>query len=180
MAVESPVAAQFLIQGGGQRHDPVLVALAVANKELVLAAFDVVDSQPETFAQTQPAAVDELERSTIAAQADVGEQVVDLLAGEHGGQRVVVLGADLGEERPVLMPEEFDEEHAGCGQSLADGLGLPMLLELYEQEVVAQLRLGEGGWIAAQVLVNQPDLSVIGVPGAVGVVAQGEVIGELS
>lgn len=71
MAVESPVAAQFLIHGGGQRHDPVLVALAVANKELVLATFDVVDSQPETFAQTQPATVDELERSAIAAQADV-------------------------------------------------------------------------------------------------------------
>ena len=54
-----------------------------------------------------------------------------------------------------------------------------MLLELYEQEVVAQLRLGDGGRIAAQVLVNEPDLSVIGVPGAVGVVAQREVIGEL-
>ena len=77
------------------------------------------------------------------------------------------------------MPEQVDKEHAGGGAGLADGLGLPMLLELYEQEVVAQLRLGDGGRIAAQVLVNQPDLSVIGVPGAVGVVAQREVIGEL-
>jgi hypothetical protein len=29
-----------------------------------------------------------------------------------------------------------------------------MLLELYEQEVVAQLRLGDGGWIAALKEVN--------------------------
>ena len=66
-----------------------------------------------------------------------------------------------------------------AAQGLADGLGIPVLLELYKQEVVAQLGLGDGGRIATQVLVNQPDLSVIGVPGAIGVVAQGEMIGEL-
>ena len=124
VAVESPVAAQFLLHGGGQRHDPVLVSLAVANEQLVFLAFDVVDGQPEAFAQAQPATVDELERSAVAAQADVGQQIMDLLAGEHGGKGVVIFGADLGEERPVGMPEEIDEEHAGGGAGLADGLGL--------------------------------------------------------
>ena len=54
-----------------------------------------------------------------------------------------------------------------------------MLLELYEQEVVAQLRLGDGGRIAAEVLVNEPELAVVGVPGSIGVVAQRQVVGEL-
>src|ERR1035441_3087478 len=91
-----------------------------------------------------------------------------LLAREDFGQGVVILGADLGEDRPVGAPEQADKEHAGGGAGLANGLGLPMLLKLYEQEVVAQLRLGDGGRIAAQVLVNEPDLSVIGVPGEIG------------
>ena len=112
----------------GQRHDPVLVALAVANEQLVFAAFDVVDRQPETFAQTQPATVDELERSAIAAQADVGEQVMDLLAGEHGGQRVVVLGADLGEERPVLMPRRLTKNMLAAARAWRMDLGFQCFL----------------------------------------------------
>ena len=45
VAVKGPVAAQFLLHGGGQRHDPVLVALALANEQLVFLAFDVVDGR---------------------------------------------------------------------------------------------------------------------------------------
>ena len=107
--MESPVAAQFLIHGGGQRHDPVLVALAVANHQFVFLADDVVNGQPEAFAQAQPATVDELEGSAVAAQADVGQQIMDLLAGEHGGKGVVILGADLGKDSPVGMPEEVGQ-----------------------------------------------------------------------
>ena len=72
MPVEGPVAAQFLIQGGGQGYDAVLVSFAVADEQFVFLAFDVVDGEPETLAQTQPATVDELEGSAIAAQTDVG------------------------------------------------------------------------------------------------------------
>ena len=57
-------------------------------------------------------------------------------------------------------------------------LGCPMLLELYEEEVVAQLSLGDGGRIAADVLVDEPELAVVGVPGSIGVVAQRQVVGE--
>ena len=55
----------------------------------------------------------------------------------------MIVGADLGEERPVGVPEQIDEEHACGGDGLADGFGLPMLLEFDEQEVVAQLGFGE-------------------------------------
>jgi hypothetical protein len=65
----------------------------------------------------------------------------------------VVFGADLGEEGPAGMAEEIDEEHGGSGQSLADGLGLPVLLEFDEEEIVAELGLGDRGRVAAAVLV---------------------------
>ena len=154
------------------------MALALANEQLVFAALDIVDGQPEAFAEAQPATVDELEGSAIAAQADVGQEVMDLLAGEHGGQGVVIFGLDLGKEGPIGVAEEIDEEQVGGGPRLADGLGGPLLLEFDEQEVVPQLRLGDGLRVAADVLVDEPELAVVGVPGSIGVVAQSQVLGK--
>ena len=176
--VERPVAAQFLTHRIGQWQDPVLVPLAVADEQFVFLTFDVVNGEPETFAEPQPATIDKLERSAIAAQADVGQEVMDLLAGENLGQGVVIFGADLREDRPVGMPEEIDEEHAGGGAGLANGLGRPMLLELYEQEVVAQLGLGNGRRITPAVFMDEPHLTVVGVPGSIGIIAQSQVLGK--
>ena len=103
---------------------------------------------------------------------------MDLLAGEHGGQGVVIFGLDLREQRPVGMPEEINEEQAGGGAGLADGLGRPVFLELDEEEVVPELRLGDRDRVTAEVLVNEPKLAVVGVPGAIGVVAQRQVLGK--
>jgi hypothetical protein len=102
----------------------------------------------------------------------MGQEVMDLLAGGHGGQRVVIFGSDLGEEGPIGVTEEIYEEQVGGGTGLADGLGGPLFLEFDEQEVVPQLRLGDGLWVAADVLVDEPELAVVGVPGSIGVVAQ--------
>ena len=177
--MEGPVAAQFLHHGGGQGHDAVLVSFAVADEEFVLLSFDVVNGEPETLAQAQTAAVDQFEGSAIAPQTDVGQQIMDLLAGEHGGQDVVIFGLDLREQSPVGVSEEINEEHAGGGAGLADGLGSPLFLEFDEQEVLAELGFGDGSRVAAEVLVDEPELAVVGVPGAIGVVAQSQVIGKL-
>ena len=63
-----------------------------------------MNGQAQTFGEAQAAGVDELERGAIAAQADVGEQLHDLIAGQHRRQGVVILGADLAEDLPVLVP----------------------------------------------------------------------------
>ena len=55
-----------------------------------------------------------------------------------------------------------------------------MFFEFDEQEVVPQLRLGDSGWVAANVLVDEPQLAVVRVPGSVGVVAQRQMLGEPS
>src|SRR6266850_3282919 len=105
---------------------------------------------------------------------------MDLLTGEHGGKGVVIFGPDLREECPVAMLEDVDKKHPGCGEGLTDGLWRPMLLELYEEKVVAKLSLGDRGWIAAEVLVDKPELAVVGVPRSIGVVTQGQVVGKPS
>src|SRR5262249_19782324 len=176
--VKAPVAAQFLPHGGGQGHDAILMSFAVANEQFVFVAFDVVNGQPETLAQAQPATVDELERSAVAAQTNVSQQVTDLLAREDGGKCVVIFGLDLREQSPVSMPEEINEEHAGGGTCLADGLRGPMFFELNEQEVVTQLSLGDRSRVAADVLVNEPELAIVRMPGSIGVVAQSQMLGE--
>src|SRR5205823_1054368 len=71
------------------------------------------------------------------------------------------------------------KEQAGGGEGLPDGLGLPMLLELDVQEVVAELGFGNCGWITAEILVNQSYLPVVGVPGAIGIVTESEQVGQL-
>ena len=57
---------------------------------------------------------------------------------------------------------------------LADGFGLPVLLQLDEQKVVAQLRFGEGGRIALELFVDQANLPVISMAGTIGIVMERE------
>ena len=103
---------------------------------------------------------------------------MDLLAGEHGRKRVVIFSLDLREHSPIGMPIEINEEQACGGAGLTDGLGCPMFFELYEEEVLSQLSLGERGRVAAEVLVDEPQLAVVRVPGSIGVVAQSQVVGK--
>lgn len=50
VAVKSPIAAQFVVHGGRQWNDAVLVTFAIADEQLVFAAGDVVNGQAQTFA----------------------------------------------------------------------------------------------------------------------------------
>lgn len=178
MAMEGPVITQLVVQGAGQRDDAVAISLAVTDEELVFRAGDIVDGQCQAFAQAQAATVDELDGCAIATQADVRQQNVNLLASQDGREPIVIAGADLGEERPIRAGQQIDEEHVRRGQGLTDGFGLPMLFALHEQEVIAQLGFGDRCGIAAQLLVDEPHLAVVGVTGAIGIVAQSEQLGE--
>ena len=103
---------------------------------------------------------------------------MNLLASEDCRESIVILGADLGEDLPVGVAEQVDEELATSSQRLTDRFGLLLFVEFNEEEVVAQLGLSELGWITGKVLVEQAHLPVIGVAGAIGVVAQGQRLGQ--
>lgn len=180
MLVESPVASQLVVEAGWQRKDAILVALGVADEQLVVGALDVVDGQAEAFTQAQAAGVDELERGAVATQTDVGEQIVDLLTGEDSREDIVVLGADLGKESPVVVMELMDEEHACGGAGLTDGFWAPQFAQFDVDEVIAQLGFAEGGWILVEMVVDKAHLTIVSVACAIGVVAKCQELGELS
>ena len=180
VTMEEPVAAQLVVEGCGQRDHPVCMTFAIADDELVVLAEDVVDGEAQALAEPKAAAIDELERGAVTAQADALEKLADLLAGEDGGEGVVITSANLGEEGPIVVVEEIDEEEAGGRNGLAEGFWLPALLELYEEEILAQLGFAERGRIGGEVGVENSHMTVIGVSGAVGVVAEREEIGKLS
>ena len=53
-----------------------------------------------------------------------------------------------------------------------------MFFELHEQEVVPQLGLGDRGRIAANVLMDEPELAIVRVAGSIGIVAQSQMLGQ--
>lgn len=83
----------------------------------------------------------------------------------------MILGADLAQNGPLGMTEEVDEELVTCGLGQANGLGLPVLFEFDEKEVVAELGLGQQRMVRSKVLMDQPQLTVVRVTRSIGVVA---------
>jgi len=118
--------------------------------------------------------VDQFDGDAVAAQTDVLQQGGDLLAGHDRGQSVVVAGADLREDRPVVAPEHRLEEKPGAGRALAHGLGLPGLAQFDVQEVVAHLRFLKSLRVLPEVLVQEPHVTVVGVACAGAFVVQAE------
>ena len=102
------------------------------------------------------------------------EQADDLGAAQDRRKTLLVAGADLREDAPLIAAEHLQVEKPGAGGTLADRLGPPPLAEFDVQEVVAHLPFVELPGIAAKVLVQQPHVPVVGVPRAGPLVAQAQ------
>jgi len=108
------------------------------------------------------------------AKHDVEPPVVPLFRGSRDAWRHVIqhiqkpvhdlISASIGGRSREICDLPF---------AICDRFGLPKLLELNQQEVVAQLGLGESGGITSKVLLDQPELTIISVSGSIGVVTEG-------
>ena len=77
--MEAVIGSKILDHGSGNRHHPILVSFAVADPEFVFVAPDVVNGEIETFRESKPAAIDELDRGSVTTQPDVLQKIVNLL-----------------------------------------------------------------------------------------------------
>lgn len=73
---------------------------------------------------------------TVATQPHVDEELLDLVTSDHSGQFFEFLGADLGKHLPLRVTDHFDEKQTVGSSSLADGFGLPELLDFDVENVV--------------------------------------------
>ena len=65
-----------------QRHQPVLVALGIADMDPHIDSVDIADSQPDAFSKTQPHGIDGEEKDFIAQLVGCGKKPVYLLDGQ--------------------------------------------------------------------------------------------------
>ena len=84
----------------------------------------------------------------------------------------MVLGLDLGKDRPIGVAELIDEEVFGRGERLANGLRFPLFDRLDVKEVVTELRFRDQGRITAEVLMNETHVAVVGGGSSLIVVPQ--------
>ena len=97
----------------------------------------------------------------VAAQQDALKQLPDLVAVEHNGLLLQILGANLGKYSPVLPAQQPHEEELGACGGLANGFGLPEFFGFNMEDVIEVSLLGDGFGIAAAVLVDQTHLPVM-------------------
>ena len=99
------VRGQRGLDRGRQHRHPILVALAVADDDLVRREVDVLHAQATAFQQAQPRAVQQ-ERHEPWHAVEPLEDGADLVPRQHDGQMQGPLGAD-----DVVEPRKLDAEH---------------------------------------------------------------------
>lgn len=176
--VKAPILSKILDHGSGDGDEAIFVTFPIADPEFVFLAPDVVDGEGKTFGEAQTTAVDQLEGSTVSTEANVLEQLNDLIASEDGRKFIVVLGFDFREDFPILPFEHVNEEEFGGSNGLADSLGLPLLDVFDKEEVVAKALFGDELRVHASPFVNEAHVAVIGMAGAGRGVAEAEKLGE--
>ena len=99
---------------------------------------------------------------------------MNLIAGEHSRQFLMIPRANLGKHLPFRMAQHLGKENPRTGHCLANGLRLPLLAGLHIQNIVAELILPQRGRIGPEMLVQDPHGAVITVSGARAIILQGK------
>jgi hypothetical protein len=147
-----PEGAQFTNQALGEGHAPVLAALALADVEPELSGVNVGDFKFDRFADAQAAVINQAQTHAEAFLAQRGERALDLRAGEPQRQGLAAADDPFGKHRPVGVAELLAEEELEGSLTEGHGRAGETLVLAQEQEVVAQLLLGEGGGVAAEMI----------------------------
>ena len=174
MAVGAPVLTQELEGGVGQRNAAVLGALA-RHVEHLASAVDVGDLEVSAFQEAQAARVDGDEADAVDGAADAVEDSPDLVAAEHDGELLLLLGPGDIQDGPFSSQRLFVEELDAAER---DGVGpASHLLDGGEvDEIVADLLLRQPVRGLAEE-AGQVDHGLgVGLDGAFGVAAEPEIL----
>src|SRR5208282_1372723 len=161
VAMRAPPVAQFGDHRRGGGHVTILAALAVADVQARRGglAVDVTDFDGHGFTYAQAAVIHQPERGAEARLAQSARKGLHLLAGQHDGQVLRLGDAQLFEHSPTLDLDAVFVEAAQSELGRFHGAVLVMFVLAQEQEVLANLALGERGRVALEMLGQLADVA---------------------
>ncbi len=140
-AMGPPVGAEHRQEGRGERHVPVLIALA-ANVQDEAGAVDLGHLQTRPFQQAQPARVDRRQTNPVDRDPDRRQDAADLVTTQDHRQRLLRGRADDAQQGPRPAKGLFEEE-PDPAQGDRRRRARDLLLVRQVQEVLPQVVFGD-------------------------------------
>ena len=158
--MRAPPVAQFGHHRRGQRHVPVLAALAVADVQprRRFLAVDVAQLNPHRLAHAQAAMIHQPQTGAEPRFGEGGQQRLDFAAGQNDGQDLRFGDAHFLEHRPALDLEAVQVEAAQGKLGGLHGAVRVVFVLPQKQEILAQLVLGERGRVTLEMLGELADV----------------------
>ena len=131
MPVYGPEPSQHPQGPVGQRHQPVLVALGIANVDPHVVRVDIADGEADTFTKAKPHAVAGKEKDPVTPYSGCGKQLPHLRDGEDigysgcpgrldQGEALPGFAQYLGVEELQTVEIEFDRAPGMCLQKIGE------------------------------------------------------------
>ena len=104
-----------------ENSDPVLLALAIADNNLMVTKVDILHSEADTVHQAQAGAIEEIGHEPVGA-GHLGEDGLDFVAGEDDGQTDGAFGAfDVLDPAEGLLQHGIVQEQQGAEGLILSG-----------------------------------------------------------
>ena len=182
MPVAFPPPPQLRDHGRGQRHETIFAAFAAAHVQTGLRCAglaQIADLNPHRFTDAQAGVIDEAQRGAIARLLHRSEQRGHLFARQYQRQGLRRRDAHLLEDRPAGDVEAVTEETAQGAPGELHGRAAELLLLAQEQEVSAQLILGQRGRVALVMLAQLAYVTDVFVLGGLAIIFELDKVREL-
>ena len=165
--MDDPPVAQFLDHGRRDGHVTVLAALAVADVQTRRGFFavEVPDFDGHRFPHAQAAMIHQPQAGPEPRLAHDRQQRLHLGAPQHDGQHFRLGNADFLEDRPALHLDAVQIEGPQGILGRLHRAVFVMLVLAQEEEVLADLVLGERGRVALEMFgefADVPDILLFG------------------
>jgi hypothetical protein len=142
VAVDSPIAAEQIEGGWGERDIAILSTLSTVNVDHHTAGVDIRDFEMETFVEPQAAGVDGGEIGIIVEGFHLGQNGSDFIDAENSREASFGLGSEDSEDVPVSLEDMLIEESYSAIAD-AHGIGWPLINVLSVEEIVLEFLLSD-------------------------------------
>ncbi len=173
-----PVLAKHMQSRRGDRHVSIFRSFAAMDVDQSTSGVDVADLQMKSFVEPEPQGVDGPEEGLHPEGCGGIDDGMNLVDGQHFGERVNVLQLEHGEDLPVPFASDGVEElDAGKGDS--KGAVGEQVIVLEVQEELSDLGLSDQVGLFSREVRQLSDSAKVAIMGACRFTSQVEIIAHL-